>query len=43
MTIIGVNKDSRRYDSRFADRRNFDLIEFFVRTMIGFTDFGRPI
>ena len=43
MTIIGVNKDSRRYDSRFADRRNFDLIEFFVRTMIGFTDFGRLI
>ncbi len=43
MTIIGVSKDSRRYDSRFADRRNFDLIEFFVRTMIGFTEFGRPI
>ena len=43
MTIVGVNKDSRRYDSTFADRRNFDLIEFFVRTMIGFTQFGRPI
>ena len=43
MTIIGVTKDHRSYDSTFADRRNFDLTEFFVRAMIGFTDFGRLI
>ena len=43
MTIVGVTKDHRNYDSSFADRRNFDLIEFFVHTTLGFTDFGRPI
>ena len=28
---------------KFLELRNFDLTEFFVRAMIGFTDFGRLI
>ena len=43
VTIAGVSRDSRAFNTRFQDARNFDALSFFVRTLIGFTDFGRPI
>ena len=43
ITILGVNKDRKEYDTRFTDTRDFDFFTFFVRGMIGFAEFGRPI
>ncbi len=43
VTIIGVHKDQRDFDTNFQDRRNFDSMSFFVRALVGFTEYGRPI
>ena len=43
VTTIGVNKDQREYDTKFRDTRDFDNISLFIRGMIGFSEFGRPI
>ena len=43
ITIAGISRNSRDFDTRFQDVRDFDAIGFFVRTLIGFSDFGRPI
>ena len=43
VTIAGISRDRRDFDTRFQDFRDFDALSFFVRTLIGFTDFGRPI
>ena len=33
----------KEFDTRFQDFRDFDDLTFFVRSMIGFTDLGRPL
>ena len=43
VTIAGIRKDHRDFDTRFQDTRDFDVLTFFIRGMIGFTEFGRPI
>ena len=42
VTIAGVSRDRLKFDSR-QERRDFDLLTVFVRGLIGFTEFGRPI
>ena len=41
-TIAGFSKDRLEFDSR-QDRRASDVLTVFVRGLIGFTEFGRPI
>jgi hypothetical protein len=43
VTILGINKDQRVYDTKFRDARDFDSLSLFVRALVGFTDYGRPI
>ena len=43
VTIIGVHKDHRDFDTNFQDVRNFDSLSLFVRALVGFTEYGRPI
>ena len=43
VTILGINKDQRVYDTKFRDGRDFDATSLFVRTLVGFSDYGRPI
>ena len=42
-TILGVRREELDWDDRFQRFRNFDGWSFFVRTLIGFTEFGRFI
>ena len=43
VTILGLNKVRREYDTKFADVRNFNSRSFFVRALVGFSDYSRPI
>ena len=43
VTTMGFNADKIKYDSAFLDDRNIHLRTFFVRVLLGFTEFGRPI
>ncbi len=43
VTILGLHKDRLDFDTNFQDVRNLDSISLFVRTLIGFTEYGRPI
>ena len=43
VTIAGVNRDAKEFDTRFRDVRDFDVLSLFVRGVIGFTEFGQPI
>ena len=43
VTIVGIDKEKRKYNTRFRDGRNFDSITMFIRTLVGFSDYGRPI
>ena len=43
VTTMGFNADRIEYDSPFLDDRDFHLRTFFVRVLLGFTEFGRPI
>ena len=40
ITIVGLLKNSREYATGFRDRRNFDEVSFFMRGLVGFTEFG---
>ena len=42
-TIVGLNKDGKEYDLAFQNFQGFDGWSFFVRCLVGFTEFGRPI
>ena len=42
-TIVGLNKDGKEYDLSFQNFQGFDGWSFFVRCLVGFTEFGRPI
>ncbi len=42
-TIVGMSKNNRKYDEPARVAEEFDSMSFFVRTLIGFTEHGRPI
>ena len=42
-TIVGARKSSRKYDDPFRRGDGFDQWSFFVRGLIGFTEYGRPL
>ncbi len=43
VTIVGFNKDRVSFDQISLKDRNVDLWSFYVRTVVGFTEFGRPL
>ena len=43
VTLMGVAKDTQKFDTKFRDQRNFKTLEFFVRAFIGFSGFGPAI
>ena len=43
VTIAGVGKDAMKFDLDAYEFAEFDTMSFFVRTLVGFTEFGRPI
>ena len=42
-TIIGFNRDELDFDDPLQRLREFDGWAFFVRGLVGFTEFGRPL
>ena len=40
-TIIGLRREELDLDNRFQRFRNFDGWSFFVRNLVGFTEFGQ--
>ena len=43
VTIVGMAWDRKEYDAEFQRFRAFDSRTFFARTLVGFTEFGRPL
>ena len=43
VTIAGFSKDAMKFDLEAYKFAEFDTLSFFVRTLVGFTEFGRPI
>ncbi len=43
VTMVGLRKNQRGYETKFLDARNFDGLTFFVRALVGFTLYGRPL
>ncbi len=43
VTIVGFNKDKVSFENISQKNRDTDLWTFFVRTVVGFTAFGRPL
>jgi hypothetical protein len=43
VTIVAFNKDELSFDQISQNDRNLHVWSFFVRTVIGFTEFGRPL
>ena len=43
ITIVGATRNKRDFDNRFQRLRNIDGLGFFVRALVGFTEFGRAI
>ena len=42
-TIVGVSRDLKDYESRLQRFRDLAQWSFFVRGLVGFTEYGRPI
>ena len=42
-TIVGTQRDKKEFDDVFREADGFDVWSFFVRALIGFTEYGRPI
>ena len=42
-TIVGTSRDKKNFDDAFRASEEFDVWSFFVRALIGFTEYGRPI
>jgi hypothetical protein len=43
VTFVGLNSEKLEHDSTFQDDRDIHTWAFFVRLLVGFTEFGRPI
>ena len=42
-TIVGMQRDKLSYDDTFRQSSNRDTWSFFIRTLVGFTEYGRAI
>ena len=42
-TIVGVSKDQLDFDAKIQRFREYETWSFFVRTLIGYTEYGRPL
>ena len=42
-TIIGLRKDNLDYDDEFQTFREFDAWSFFIRALVGFNEYGKPL
>jgi hypothetical protein len=42
-TIIGYRRDKQEFDDPLQQFREFDSWTFFIRGLIGFTQYGRPM
>ena len=42
-TIIGLTRDKQDFDDDFQRFREFDTWSFFIRAVVGFTQYGRPL
>ncbi len=42
-TVAGTTKNKLQYDDPFRRPEEVDGIEFFIRALVGFTDFGRVL
>ena len=42
-SVIGVSRGKKKFDDTFQQLREFDQWSVFVRTLVGFTEYGRPI
>ena len=42
-TIIGITRDKQDFDDEFQRFREFDSWSFFIRAVVGFTQYGRPL
>ncbi len=43
LTTVGVSRNGKNYDAEIQRFREFDSWSFFVRTIVGFSEFGRPL
>ena len=41
VTIVGINRDKKEFDTHFQDFRSFDTWALFARALVGFTEDGR--
>ena len=42
-TIVGLQRDKKEFDDAFREAEEFDVWSFFVRALIGFGEYGRPL
>ena len=42
-TIIGITRDTQDFDDDFQTFREFDSWSFFIRALVGFSQYGRPL
>ena len=42
-TVVGLAKNRRDYDDPARVVDSFDTMTFFIRTLVGFTEYGRPL
>ena len=43
ITIAGLEKDHLNYNAPARKAENFNTVAFFVRALVGFTEYGRLI
>ena len=41
VTVLGVGEDEKQFKTPFRDARDFHDLTFFMRAIIGFTEYGR--
>ena len=42
-TLVGLSKNRRKYGDPARAADSFDTMGFFIRTLVGFTEYGRPL
>ena len=43
MTTVGAKRDEKDFEAEIQRFREFDSWTFFVRSIVGFSEFGRPL
>ena len=41
-TILGFRRDKKEFEDVYRQADEFDTWSFFVRALVGFTEYGRP-